>query len=133
MVLSIPFLSQMDGFVARGAEYEHYAYGALICSFVRWAKTEHEEYMCSYVDAEGCVLNLGELISLQFKEIHVYVCELKPMIDAVLICCNKRRYLCKDIHWEQFASTVPEDGEVFTVVFAKFNQEIEGKINQTIL
>jgi|GEM_PF-7054622 len=55
------------------------------------------------------------------------------MIDAVLICCNKRRYLCEDIHWEQFASTVPEDGEVFTVVFAKFNQEIEGKINQTIL
>ena len=70
--------------------------------------------MFSYVDAEGCVLNLGELISLQSKEIHVYVCGLKPIIDAVINCCNKHCYLNEYIHWEQFASTVPEDGrEVF--------------------
>lgn len=56
--------------------------------------------MFSYVDAEGCVLNLGELISLQSKEIHVYVCGLKPIIDAVINCCNKYSYLDEYIHWE---------------------------------
>jgi hypothetical protein len=44
----------------------------------------------SYVEVESCVLNLGEFISLQSKEI--------------------------------FASTVPEDGDAFTVVLAKPNQ-----------
>lgn len=78
--------------------------------------------MFSYVDAEGCVLNLGELISLQSKELHVYVCGLKPIIDAVINCCNKHCYFDEYIHWEQFASTVPEDEDAFTVVFAKSNQ-----------
>lgn len=69
--------------------------------------------MFSYVEVESCVLNLGEFISLQSKEIHVYVCGLKPIIDAVINCCNKHCYLDEYIHWEQFASTVPEDGDAF--------------------
>lgn len=77
--------------------------------------------MFSYVEAESCGLNLGEFILLQSKEIHVYVCGPKPMIDAVIDCCNKHRYRDEYIHWEQFASTVPEDGEAFTVVLAKSN------------
>lgn len=68
------------------------------------------------------MLNLGELISLQSKEIHVYVCGLKPIIDAVIDCCNKHGYRDEYIHWEQFASTVPEDGETFIVVLAKSKQ-----------
>jgi ferredoxin len=55
------------------------------------------------------------------------------MIDAVIDCCNKHRYRDEYIHWEQFASTVPEDGEAFKVVLAKSNQEIEVQSNQTIL
>jgi len=73
-------------------------------------KQKDTKYVFSYVDAEGCVLNLGELISLQSKEIYVYVCGLKPIIDAVINCCNKHCYLDEYIHWEQFASTVPEGG-----------------------
>ena len=56
--------------------------------------------MFSYADAEGCMLNLGEFISLQSKEIYVYVCGLKPMIAAVIKCCNKHCYLDEYIHWE---------------------------------
>lgn len=78
--------------------------------------------MFSYVEAESCVLNLGELISLQPKGTHVYVCGPKPMIDAVIDCCNKHRYRDEYIHWDQFALTVPEDGDVFIVVLAKSNQ-----------
>jgi ferredoxin-NADP reductase len=82
----------------------------------------------SYVDAEGCVLNLGEFISLQSKELHVYVCGPKPMIDAVIDCCNKHRYRDEYIYWEQFASTVPEDGEASTDVLGKSNQEMKSKV-----
>ncbi|CAI3162111.1 Carnitine monooxygenase reductase subunit [Acinetobacter calcoaceticus] len=84
--------------------------------------------MFSYVEAESCVLNLGELISLQSKEIHVYVCGLKPIIDAVINCCNKHCYLDEYIHWERLASTVPEDGEAFTDVLGKSNQEMKSKV-----
>jgi len=59
-------------------------------------KQKHAEHVFSYVDAEGCVLNLGEFISLQSKEI--------------------------------FASTVPEDGEAFTDVLGKSNQEMKYKV-----
>lgn len=78
--------------------------------------------MFSYVDAEGCVLNLGELISLQSKELHVYVCGLKPMIAAVINCCDKHRHWSIHPLGKSFASTVPEDGETFIVVLAKSNQ-----------
>lgn len=77
--------------------------------------------MFSYVEAESCVLNLGEFISVQFKEIYVYVCGLELMIAAVINCCDKHRHWWI-LHWEQFASTVPEDEDAFTVVFAKSNQ-----------
>lgn len=56
--------------------------------------------MFNYVEAEGCVLNLGEFISLQSKELHIYVCGLKPMIAAVIKYCNKHCYLDECIHWE---------------------------------
>ncbi len=132
-----PFLPQMDELAARGAEYElHYAYrspehAALLDELI---KQKHAEHVFSYVDSEGSMLNLDELISSQPKR-HtcVYVCGPKPMIDAVIDCCNKHRYRDEYIHWEQFASTVPEDGEAFTVVLAKSNQEIEVQSNQTIL
>jgi len=71
---------------------------------------KHAKHVFSYVDSEGCSLNLDELISSQPKGTHVYVCGLKPIIDAVINCCNKHCYLDEYIHWEQFASTVPEDG-----------------------
>ncbi|MNE52172.1 hypothetical protein D3C76_1808480 [compost metagenome] len=32
------------------------------------------------------------------------------------------------IHWERFASTVPEDGEAFTDVLGKSNQEMKSKV-----
>lgn len=32
------------------------------------------------------------------------------------------------IHWEQFASTVPEDGEAFTDLLGKSNQEMKSKV-----
>lgn len=85
-------------------------------------KQKHAEHVLSYVASEGCSLNLDELISSQPKGTHVYVCGPKPMIDAVIDCCNKHCYLDEYIHWEQFAATVPEDGETFIVVLAKSNQ-----------
>ncbi|MDC4633582.1 PDR/VanB family oxidoreductase [Acinetobacter baumannii] len=130
-----PFLPQMDELAARGAEYElHYAYRSPEhAALLDELKQKHAEHVFSYVDSEGSMLNLDELISSQPKGTHVYVCGPKPMIDAVINCCNKHRYRDEYIHWEQFASTVPEDGEAFTVVLAKSNQEIEVQSNQTIL
>ncbi len=125
----------MDELAARGAEFElHYAYRSPEhAALLDELKQKHAEHVFSYVDSEGCTLNLDQLISSQPKGTHVYVCGPKPMIDAVIDCCNKHRYRDEYIHWEQFASTVPEDGEAFTVVLAKSNQEIEVQSNQTIL
>ncbi|MNH62061.1 Phenoxybenzoate dioxygenase subunit beta [compost metagenome] len=113
----------MDELAARGAEYElHYAYRSPEhAALLDELKQKHAEHLFSYVASEGCSLNLDELISSQPKGTHVYVCGPKPMIDAVIDCCNKHRYRDEYIHWEQFASTVPEDGEAFTVVLAKSN------------
>ena len=81
----------MDELAECGAEFElHYAYHS----------PEHADHVFSYVDSEGCALNLDELISSQPKGTHVYVCGPKPMIDAVIDCCNKHRYRDEYIHWE---------------------------------
>lgn len=85
--------------------------------------------MFSYVDAEGCVLNLGELISLQSKEIHVYVCGLKPIIDAVINCCNKHCYLNEYIQGNNLLQQFQKmGGKAFTDVFDKSNQKMKYKV-----
>ena len=130
-----PFVPQMDELAARGADYElHYAYRSLEhAALLQELKQKHAEHIFSYVDSDGKCLDLDQLISAQPKGTHVYVCGPKPMIDAVIDRCNFHRYRDEYIHWEQFASTVPEDGEAFTVVLAKSNQQVEVQGNQTIL
>ncbi|MDN5489133.1 MAG: PDR/VanB family oxidoreductase [Acinetobacter sp.] len=130
-----PFVPQMDELAARGADYElHYAYRSPEhAALLQELKQKHAEHIFSYVDSDGKCLDLDQLISAQPKGTHVYVCGPKPMIDAVIDRCNFHRYRDEYIHWEQFASTVPEDGEAFTVVLAKSNQQVEVQGNQTIL
>lgn len=131
-----PFLPQMDELAARGANYElHYAFrspehAALLDEL---KQSTHAEHIYSYVDSEGSHLDLNTLIGSQPKGTHVYVCGPKPMIDAVINTCNQHRYRDEYIHWEQFASSAPENAESFTVILAKSNQRIEVMADQTIL
>ena len=130
-----PFVPQMDELAARGADYElHYAYrSSEHAALLEELKQKHAEHIFSYIDSDGKCLDLNQLIGSQPKGTHVYVCGPKPMIDAVIDRCNYHRYRDEYIHWEQFASTVPEEGEAFTVVLAKSNQQVEVQANQTIL
>lgn len=130
-----PFVPQMEELAARGADYElHYAFRSPEhAALLEELKQKHSAHIFSYVDSEGTSLDLDQLIASQPKATHIYVCGPKPMIDAVIDRCNFHRYRDEYIHWEQFASTVPEEGEVFTVVLAKSNQEVEVQGNQTIL
>lgn len=131
-----PFVPQMAELAARGANYElHYAYrspehAALLSELTQG---QHADRVFSYIDSEGSKIDLNGLISQQPKGTHVYVCGPKSMIDAVIESCNQNRYRDEYIHWEQFASTVPENGEAFTVILAKSNQRIEVLADQTIL
>lgn len=131
-----PFLPQMDELAERAAEYElHYAFrspehAALLGDL---QKGQHADHIFSYVDSDGKSLDLNVLLANQPKGTHVYVCGPKPMIDAVIETCNRNRFRDEYIHWEQFTSTQPENGEAFTVVLSKSNQRIEVKADQTIL
>ena len=93
----------------------------------------HQQHVYHYVDSENSKLDLDQLIAAQPKGTHVYVCGPKPMIDAVIDCCNRHRFRDEYIHWEQFASTALEGAEAFTVVLSKSNQRIEVMADQTIL
>jgi len=95
--------------------------------------SRHADHVFTYVDSEGKSLDLDVLLANQPKGTHVYVCGPKPMIDAVIDASNRHRFRDENIHWEQFASTQPENGEAFTVVLAKSNQKIEVRADQTIL
>lgn len=130
-----PFVPQMDELAARGVEYElHYAYRAPEhAALLDQIEHKHAGHVFSYIDSQGQSLNLDQLIASQPKGTHVYVCGPKPMIDAVIDRCNYHRYRDEYIHWEQFASTVPEEGEAFTVVLAKSNQEVDVPGDKTIL
>lgn len=70
-----PFLPQMDELAARGAEYElHYAYRSPEhAALLDELKQKHAEHVFSYVDSEGSMLNLDELISSQPKRAHMYM------------------------------------------------------------
>lgn len=131
-----PFLPQMDELAQRDVDYElHYAFrssehAALLAQL---KQGQHASHVFSYVDSEGSQLDLDQLIASQPKSTHIYVCGPKPMIDAVIATCNKHRYRDEYIHWEQFASSAPENAESFTVILAKSNQRIEVMADQTIL
>lgn len=131
-----PFIPQMDELRERGVNYElHYAFRAPEHAALldELKQSQHGDKVFSYIDSEGSKLDLDALIAGQPKGTHVYVCGPKPMIDAVIDTCNKNRYRDENIHWEQFSSTVPENGEAFTVVLVKSNQRIEVMADQTIL
>ncbi len=131
-----PFLPQMDELAARGAAYElHYAFrspehAALLEDL---KQGPHGANVFTYIDSEGSKLDLNALIGSQPQGTHVYVCGPKPMIDAVVDTCNQNRMRDEYIHWEQFASSAPENGEAFTVILAKSGQRIEVMADQTIL
>ncbi len=131
-----PFIPQMDELADRGVDYElHYAFrspehAALLNDL---EQSRHANRVFTYIDSEGKPLDLNVLLANQPKGTHVYVCGPKPMIDAVIDTCNRNRYRDEYIHWEQFASTQPENGEAFTVVLAKTGQSVEVKADQTIL
>lgn len=131
-----PFIPQMDELADRGVDYElHYAFrspehAALLNEL---KQSRHADQVFTYIDSEGKNLDLNLLLANQPKGTHVYVCGPKPMIDAVIDTCNRNRYRDENIHWEQFASTQPENGEAFTVVLAKSGQSVEVKADQTIL
>ena len=131
-----PFIPHLEELMARGAEYElHYAFrapehGAL------WGDLQagcHQANCHSYVNSEGRDLDIEALVQAQPQGTHVYVCGPKALIDATIAACNRARFRDENIHWEQFASTVPENGEAFTVILAKSNQRIEVLADQTIL
>jgi ferredoxin-NADP reductase len=131
-----PFIPQMDELFERGAHYElHYAFRAPEHAALldELKQGPHADKVFSYIDSEGSKLDLNKVIVGQPKGTHVYVCGPKPMIDAVIETCNKNRYRDGNIHWEQFSSTLPENGEAFTIVLAKSNQKIEVLADQTIL
>lgn len=131
-----PFLPQMDELRERGADYElHYAFrspehAALLDEL---KQSEHSDRVFAYIDSEGKKLDLNSLLANQAQGTHVYVCGPKPMIDAVINTCNRNHYRDEYIHWEQFTSNAPENGEAFTVILAKSNQRIEVMADQTIL
>lgn len=131
-----PFIPQLSELHERGAEYElHYAFrapehGAL---WPQLQESIHASRCYSYIDSEGKRLDLEALISSQPKETHIYVCGPKPLIDAVIDCCNRNRFRDSYIHFEQFATEIPADGEAFTVVLAKSGVEVQVKADQTIL
>ena len=131
-----PFVPQMDELAQRGANYElHYAFRAPEHAALldELKQGQHTDRVFSYMDSEGSKLDLNALIANQPPGTHVYVCGPKPMIDAVIDTCNRNRYRDNCIHWEQFASTAPTDGEAFTVILAKSQQRIEVLADQTIL
>ncbi|OTG81048.1 carnitine monooxygenase, reductase subunit CntB [Acinetobacter sp. ANC 4648] len=131
-----PFLPQMDELALRNAKYElHYAFRAPEHAALldELKQSQHADHVFSYIDSDGVKLDLNALIANQPKGTHVYVCGPKPMIDAVIDTCNRNRYRDQYIHWEQFSSTTPENGEAFTVILAKSNQRIEVMADQTIL
>lgn len=131
-----PFISQMDELADRGEEYElHYAFrskehAALLSDL---QQSCHADHVFTYIDCEGNRLDLDVLLASQPKGTHVYVCGPKAMINAVIDTCNFYRFRDEYIHWEQFASTQPENAEAFTVILAKSDKRIEVMSDQTIL
>ncbi len=131
-----PFIPQMHELAERGVAYElHYAFRAPEHAALldELQQGPHQQHVYHYVDSENSKLDLDQLIAAQPKGTHVYVCGPKPMIDAVIDCCNRHRFRDEYIHWEQFASTALEGAEAFTVVLSKSNQRIEVMADQTIL
>ncbi|WOE31726.1 MULTISPECIES: carnitine monooxygenase, reductase subunit CntB [unclassified Acinetobacter] len=131
-----PFLPQMDELAERGVCYElHYAYRSAEHAAL-WddlTQSRHAECVINHIDSEGDQLDLNQLIADQPSGTHVYVCGPKPMIDAVIDTCHRYQLRDEYIHWEQFASNAPQQGESFTVILAKTNQRIEVMADQTIL
>ena len=131
-----PFITQMQELAQRNANYElKYAfrvpeYAALLTNL---NKEVHGDRIQTYISGEGVSLDLDKLISEQPLGTHIYVCGPKLMIDATIESCNRYKHCDEYVHWEQFSSTVSEDGNAFTVILAKSNHRIEVQHDQTIL
>ena len=131
-----PFIPQLEELMARGADYElHYAFrapehGAL------WGDLQagcHQANCHSYVNSDGHNLDVTALVQAQPLGTHVYVCGPKALIDATIAACNAARFRDEHIHWEQFASTMPTDGDSFEVVLAQTGQTITVAPDESIL
>ena len=131
-----PFIPQLEELAARGVSYElHYAFrapehGAL------WSDLQdgsHQHCCTSYVDSEDRALDVTALVQAQPLGTHVYVCGPKALIDSTIAACNQARFRDEHIHWEQFASTMPTDGDSFEVVLAQTGQTITVAPDESIL
>jgi ferredoxin-NADP reductase len=119
-----PFMSQIADLERNKANYElHYAYRAPEHgAFSKEIKANIGSKLITYVESEGGVLNLRNLLSKQPLGTHVYVCGPGPMVVAMIETARALGWPENHIHSEQF--TAPPTGEAFKVKLSKTKIEI---------
>lgn len=120
-----PFMSQIEDLERNKANYElHYAYRAPEHgAFSKQLKAKIGNKLITYVESEGGVLNLRNLLSKQPLGTHVYVCGPNPMVVAMIETARSLGWPENHIHSEQF--TAPPSGESFKIKLTKSELEIE--------
>ncbi len=119
-----PFMSQIEDLERNKANYElHYAYRAPEHgAFSKQLKAKIGNKLITYVESEGGVLNLRNLLSKQPLGTHVYVCGPNPMVVAMIETARSLGWPENHIHSEQF--TAPISGEPFKVKLTKSQIEV---------
>ena len=120
-----PFMSQIEDLERNKANYElHYAYRAPEHgAFSKQLKAKIGNKLITYVESEGGVLSLRNLLSKQPLGTHVYVCGPNPMVVAMIETARSLGWPENHIHSEQF--TAPPSGESFKIKLTKSELEIE--------
>lgn len=119
-----PFMSQVEDLERNKANYElHYAYRAPEHgAFSKQLKEKIANKLVTYVESEGGILNLRNLLSKQPLGTHVYVCGPNPMVVAMIETARSLGWPENHIHSEQF--TAPPSGESFKIKLTKSALEI---------
>ncbi|CAG0956007.1 vanillate monooxygenase ferredoxin subunit [Methylophilaceae bacterium] len=119
-----PFMSQIEDLNRTGGDYElHYAFRS----------PEHGAFRADlqarcgnrarfYVESEGAMLNLQELLGKQPLGTHTYVCGPHAMVVAMIETARELGWPEGHIHSEQFSA--PPSGDAFRLKLSKSDIEI---------
>ncbi len=119
-----PFMSQIEDLKRNQANYElHYAFrSAEHGAFSAELKARCGQKAKFYIESEGGMLDLRELLSKQPLGTHVYVCGPHAMVVAMIETARDLGWPENHIHSEQFSA--PPAGDPFKVKLVKSQIEI---------